>query len=75
VVVHAPVDRVTEVLAAHDHLTQLLDNDWLSLTTVDPTQDHQAFEYEEALSWTPVADRTEATPETETPTAQTVADD
>ena len=73
VVVHAPVDRVTEVLAAHEHLTQLLDNDWLSLTVVDPAQDHEAFEYDEALAWTPVSEGIDATPETvDTPV---VADD
>jgi hypothetical protein len=73
VVVHAPVERVTEVLAAHDHLTQLLDNDWLSLTVVDPTQDHEAFEYDEALSWTAVSEGIDATPET--PETPAVADD
>jgi hypothetical protein len=73
VVVHAPVERVTETLSAHEQLVQLLDNDWLSLTVVDPTQDHRAFEYDEALAWTPVADSVEVTPESsETPT---VADD
>ena len=76
VVVHAPVERVTEVLAGHDHLTQLLDNDWLSLTVVDPTQDHEAFTYDEALSWTPVSESLDATPESpETADTPAVADD
>jgi hypothetical protein len=76
VVVHAPVERVTEVLAAHDHLTQLLDNDWLSLTVVDPTQDHQAFAYDEALSWTAVSEGLDATPATPgAADAPAVADD
>jgi hypothetical protein len=73
VVVHAPVDRVTEVLAAHDHLTQLLDNDWLSLTVVDPAQDHEAFAYDEALEWTAVSEGIDAT--SETPETPAVADD
>ncbi|WP_144900953.1 DUF2309 domain-containing protein [Halobellus captivus] len=51
-VVHAPVDRVADVLSAHEHLTDLLDNDWLSLTVVDPTRDHDAFRYDEGLAWT-----------------------
>jgi hypothetical protein len=63
-VVHAPVDRVTDVLAAHDHLQTLLDNDWLSLTVVDPQQAHRAFEYDSDLTWTPMAEPTDAaTPE------------
>jgi len=72
-VLHAPVERVTAVLADHEELTELLDNDWLSLTVVDPTQDHRAFHYEEGLEWTPAYDRTEAHPETSN--ASTVADD
>ncbi|WP_424006565.1 DUF2309 domain-containing protein [Haloferax denitrificans] len=74
-VIHAPVDRVTDVLADHAELTELLDNDWLSLTVVDPTQDHRAFHYEEALTWTPASEQVEARPEPETPAATAVADD
>ncbi|WP_178916769.1 DUF2309 domain-containing protein [Natronomonas gomsonensis] len=72
-VVHAPVERVTGVLAAHEELTGLLDNDWLSLTVVDPTQNHRAFHYEEDLEWTPVSEQPEAHPEM--PNAPAVADD
>ncbi|SDJ75608.1 hypothetical protein SAMN05216226_108184 [Halovenus aranensis] len=62
-VIHAPVERVTEILAANERLQSLLDNDWLSLTVVDPEQDHRAFEYTANLEWTPLS--TEAkTPET-----------
>lgn len=59
-VVHAPVERVTDVLADHEELTGLLDNDWLSLTVVDPTQDHHAFHYEEDLEWKPMSEQTES---------------
>ena len=64
VVVHAPVDRVTGVLAAHDDVAELLDNGWLSLTVVDPERGHQAFHYEETLEWVPAGDpaREPATP-------------
>ncbi|MFC7021064.1 MULTISPECIES: DUF2309 domain-containing protein [Haloarcula] len=72
-VVHAPVERTTEVLADHDGLTELLDNDWLSLTVVDPTRDHRAFHYEADLEWTPVAGESEV-PSAEA-SAPTVADD
>jgi uncharacterized protein YbcC (UPF0753/DUF2309 family) len=72
-VVHAPVERVTDILADHGELTELLDNDWLSLTVVDPTQDHSAFHYAENLAWKPVAEQNDGHPET--PTAPTVADD
>ncbi|QWC18298.1 DUF2309 domain-containing protein [Halorubrum sp. 2020YC2] len=61
-VLHAPVDRVTEVLADNEGVAELLDNDWLSLTVVDPTQEHRAFHYESDLEWTSPSgsERTEA---------------
>jgi uncharacterized protein YbcC (UPF0753/DUF2309 family) len=52
-VIHAPVDRVTDVLAEQDDLAELLDNGWLSLMVVDPEQDHRAFHYEKSLEWVP----------------------
>jgi len=70
-VVHAPVDRVTDVLAEHEQLQVLLDNDWLALTVVDPTRNHRAFHYERDLTWTPAVPEAETEPE---PTVA-VADD
>jgi len=72
-VVHAPVERVTEVLADHDEVTELLDNDWLSLSVVDPTQDHRVFHYEGDLEWRPIAEREARRPEM--PETPAVADD
>ncbi|WP_324759936.1 DUF2309 domain-containing protein [Haloarcula montana] len=71
-VIHAPVERVTEILADDDQLTQLLDNGWLSLTVVDPEQDHRAFHYDGDLEWAPVDDQPPVTAMPETPA---VADD
>jgi len=50
-VIHAPVERVTEILTAAPDVTELLDNGWLSLTVVDPTQDHAVFHYDGHLEW------------------------
>ena len=72
-VVHAPVERVTDILADHEELTELLDNNWLSLTVVDPTQEHRAFHYEASLAWMPVSEQAEAHPER--PKTQVAADD
>ncbi len=71
-VIHAPVERVTDILEANDDLAGLLDNGWLDLTVVDPTQDHCAFHYEGELTWSPLA-----TPAAETEPAPTpqAADD
>jgi len=51
-VVEAPVERVTEVVAGDDHVRELLDNGWLSLTVVDPEREYESFHYDGALSWT-----------------------
>ncbi|EMA26374.1 DUF2309 domain-containing protein [Haloarcula argentinensis] len=72
-VIHAPVDRVTDVLADHPELANLLDNNWLSLTVIDPTQDHSAFEYEQDLEWSPVSELSET--DLADPTAPAVSDD
>jgi len=72
-IIHAPVERVTDILADHEELTEILDNNWLSLTVVDPTQDHRVFHYEESLEWMAVSEQTEAHPEM--PNTQAVADD
>jgi uncharacterized protein YbcC (UPF0753/DUF2309 family) len=45
-VIQAPVNRVTAILAEQEEVSQLLDNGWLSLTVVDPTQDHRPFHYD-----------------------------
>jgi hypothetical protein len=50
-VVEAPVSRVTEILARHDHLVTLLDNNWLYLTVVDPSEDRARYTYTNGLSW------------------------
>ncbi len=50
-VIHAPVGRVTDILAEHDDVRQLLDNEWLTVTIVDPEQDHQLFHYDGGLEW------------------------
>ncbi|WP_440988335.1 DUF2309 domain-containing protein [Haloarchaeobius baliensis] len=62
-VVHAPVERVTDVLADNPAVAGLLDNGWLSLTVVDPTQDHRAFDYAGELEWAPVSEPAAATAE------------
>ena len=53
-----------------------LRQDGASLTVVGPTQNHQAFAYDEALSWTAVSEGLDATPATPgVADAPAVADD
>ncbi|MEZ3117465.1 DUF2309 domain-containing protein [Halobaculum sp. MBLA0147] len=72
-VIHAPVDRVTETLSANEAVAELLDNDWHSLTVVDPERDHRAFHYEGGLEWEPL--RESEPSEAVTPTPLSVGDD
>ena len=62
-VIHAPVERVTNILSEHEELVELLDNDWLSLSVVDPVQDHQAFHYAGDLCWESTTEHAVDTPE------------
>jgi len=66
-VVHAPVERATDVLSDHGELTELLDNGWLSLTVVDPERNHRALDYAGDLGWTPAPGCTPPEPATDRP--------
>ena len=62
-VVYAPVERVTEILSEHASVRELLDNDWLSLTIVDPQQNDQALHYAGDLEWTRLGESVPTAPE------------
>jgi uncharacterized protein YbcC (UPF0753/DUF2309 family) len=74
-VVHAPVERVTDVLADNPSVTELLDNDWLHLTVVDPEQEHRALQYDGDLEWDPLSEEAQTAPEQTPAAAPTTADD
>jgi hypothetical protein len=74
-VIHAPVDRVTEILSRQADLAELLDNGWLSLTVVDPTQNHDAFHYDGELDWTAVHPDARLADSADPMNAPSVADD
>ncbi|AFO55487.1 DUF2309 domain-containing protein [Natrinema sp. J7-2] len=74
-VIHAPVERVTEILRDHEDVRELLDNGWIGdLTVVDPERDTEAFRYAGDLEWTRESARTTG-PERTTPVAVSTADD
>src|SRR6056297_1761962 len=52
-VIHAPTERVTEIIAEHEDVARLLDNGWLDLSVMDPTKDDDVFHYEGDLEWEP----------------------
>ncbi|MFW5918183.1 MAG: DUF2309 domain-containing protein, partial [Haloferacaceae archaeon] len=51
VVIHAPVERVTEILQHNDRVARLFDNGWAGLTVLDPERDDEAFHYQGELEW------------------------
>jgi Uncharacterized protein conserved in bacteria len=74
-VIHAPVERVTDILADHDGVTELLENNWLSLTVVDPQQDHRSFRFDGDLSWVDSSEREPPTDQGPTASPSTSAVD
>ncbi|WP_226482426.1 DUF2309 domain-containing protein [Natrinema amylolyticum] len=74
-VIHAPLERVTEILREHEDVTQLLDNGWIGdLTVIDPEQENATFRYAGDLEWAADAETVPAA-ETATPTPTSAADD
>lgn len=51
VLIHAPVSRVTEILDRNNNLKRLLDNEWIYLMVMDPTQNNQVLTYDKQMSW------------------------
>lgn len=74
-VIHAPLERVTEILREHEDVRELLENGWIGdLTVVDPEQDNEAFHYAGDLEWTSET-AAPTVPEPTVPVAETTADD
>ena len=51
VFIHAPKDRIQQILEKYPHLKSLLDNEWIYLLAIDPTEEHSIFRYEKSLKW------------------------
>ncbi len=50
-VIHSPVDRVDTILQRHPELAQLLENEWIHLTVMDPKQDEAFVRYVPGGEW------------------------
>lgn len=51
VIIQAPVERLTHILSKNPNLQTLLDNQWIYLMVMDPTQDNQILKYSNELIW------------------------
>ncbi|NER11588.1 hypothetical protein SAMN06265375_10346 [Muriicola jejuensis] len=51
VLIQAPESRVEEILNRNDHLKTLLENEWIYLLVMDPTQSNQVRRYGAKMQW------------------------
>lgn len=51
VMIKAPITRVSEILTRNSNLMTLLDNEWIYLMVIDPTQKNKVFKYKKSLQW------------------------
>lgn len=51
VVIQAPLDRVTEIVARNNTIKTLLDNEWIYLMVMDPKQNEKLFQYKKDINW------------------------
>ncbi|WP_179022350.1 DUF2309 domain-containing protein [Winogradskyella forsetii] len=51
VIIQAPVNRVTDILARNSQLKTLLDNEWIYVLVMEPKQKNVIFKYSEGLKW------------------------
>jgi len=54
VFIHAPKDIIQQILEKNEHLQSLLDNQWIYLLAIDPTEENSIFRYESSLKWNAV---------------------
>ncbi|GAA0873092.1 DUF2309 domain-containing protein [Gangjinia marincola] len=51
VLIHAPVQRISEILLRNESLKTLLDNEWIYLMVMDPKQQNEVFTYGKNMNW------------------------
>ena len=51
VVIQAPLKRVKDILSRNEALKNLLDNKWIYLMVMDPTEKNEIYKYEKNLNW------------------------
>ncbi len=55
VVIHAPLQRVKEILQRNENLRNLLDNQWIYLMVLDPTRHNKVIRYHVKEEWRAVS--------------------
>lgn len=55
VFIQAPTTRVEEILWKNGNLKSLLDNEWIHLLVMDPTEQNQVNLYQKSMEWVPLS--------------------
>lgn len=53
VMIQAPIKRVSEIIARNPDTKTLLDNEWIYLMIMDPTNKNEIFKYNKEIHWEP----------------------
>jgi uncharacterized protein YbcC (UPF0753/DUF2309 family) len=51
VFINAPLPRIIDILERNNHLKTLLDNEWIYLLVMDPTENSKIKKYEKNMNW------------------------
>jgi uncharacterized protein YbcC (UPF0753/DUF2309 family) len=52
VLINAPLPRIIDILTRNENLKSLLDNEWIYLMVMDPTDDNSIKTYQKGMQWT-----------------------
>jgi uncharacterized protein YbcC (UPF0753/DUF2309 family) len=52
VLINAPLARIIDILTRNENLKSLLDNEWIYLMVLDPTDDNRIKTYQKGMQWT-----------------------
>ncbi len=51
VMIQAPLNRVSNIIERNAATKNLLDNEWIYLMVMDPTNNHKVFKYQKSIEW------------------------
>ena len=60
VLIQSPKDRIQAILEKNDNLKSLLENEWIHLLIMDPTQENCVYSYKKGMDWA-VSNKSEVT--------------
>tara|TARA_R110002126_G_scaffold55819_6_gene149694 strand:+ start:7837 stop:10149 length:2313 start_codon:yes stop_codon:yes gene_type:complete len=55
VLIQAPIERVSDIIARNEATKRLLDNEWIYLMVMDPTANNKVFSYQKSMKWQAVS--------------------